>query len=412
MNNNRPDPYIERDLEKKLEKYLDDPEILAVIGPRQSGKTTLLQHIQSNLEKANFTTFEDMKTLELFEEDIDGFIEQNVEGYNYLFIDEVQYSEKAGKNLKYIYDTKDIKILVTGSSSTELSFRGLKHLTGRVLVFHLYPLSFREYLRFKDNRLYSSIEKKKPSEPIIKEILPYFKDFVLYGGYPRIALEDDDSKKEKILEDIYNIFMLREIQETLGIKDRVKLSKLLRTLSLQIGNLVNYNKLSDATGYTYSKLKSKLNILQETFICSEVDPFYTNKKKEIVKNPKIFFFDNGLRNSVIGNFSKERSDMGELYENFVFTELVKEGFEPRFWRSKDKAEVDFVIERDGEVVPIEVKNTLHKERLTKSFTSFLRSYEPERGYFLSKDLMGEKGFKDTDVEYFPAFYLHWVLDRF
>ncbi len=409
MKNRRDKIYIRRDLEQEIGRYMKDPEMIAVLGPRQSGKTTLLQRIHSGLENAAFITLEDTRVLEMFDEDPDSFIDRYVKGRDYLLIDEIQYSERAGKNLKYIYDTQDIKMFITGSSSTELSLKGLKYLTGRVLIFRLFPLSFREFLRFRDRGLYDSTAKRL-SPPLVKAVMPHFREFVLYGGYPRVVLESDPGKKRKVLEGIHNIFMLREMGEILGIKDRKRLSGLLRTLSLQAGKLVNYDKISSESGYSYHELKEKMGILQETFVCGEARPFFTNRRTELVKNPKIFFFDNGLRNSVIDSFARDRTDLGELYENFVFSEMVKMAIEPRFWRSKGKAEVDFVVESEGRRIAIEVKRLLSKTVLTKSFISFLEKYSPDNGYILSEDFLGERKFGGVSVKYYPLFYVSRLLD--
>lgn len=407
--NSRDKIYIRRELEREVMKYIKDPEIIAVIGPRQCGKTTLLQHICSNLKNINFITFEDVNTLNLFENDISTFIEQHIRGYNYLAIDEFQYCEKGGKKLKYLYDTVKIKILITGSSSTELSIKGLKYLTGRVLVFNLYPLSFKEFINFKNPRLFNSIDKNRITGPLVNLAKPLLEEFVIYGGYPRIVLERDFSKKKKLLREIYNIYMLKEIKEILGIKDINRLEKLIKTLSLQAGDLIVYDDLCNITGYDYNNLKGQLAILQKTFICVESRPFFTNKRTELVKNPKIFFVDNGLRNSVLNNFYSERGDRGKLYENFICSELVKDGLEIRFWRSKSKAEVDFVIEKEGEVIPIEIKSHLSKTKLTKSFLSFLEKYKPNKGYFFSPEFFGKRVFKKTKVQYYPLFYIYNAL---
>src|SRR3989344_1250764 len=149
--------YINRFLEKELLKYAHKKEIIAVVGPRQCGKTTLLKHIFNSLKRAVFIDFEDRETLELFNDDIKSFVEIYVKGNDYLFIDEFQYAKEGGKNLKYIYDNCKIKIFISGSSATELSIQSVKFLVGRIFVFTLYPLSFEEYLNYKEPVLYNSI---------------------------------------------------------------------------------------------------------------------------------------------------------------------------------------------------------------------------------------------------------------
>ena len=136
-----------------------------------------------------------------------------------------------------------------------------------------------------------------------------------------------------------------------------------------------------------------MNILEKTFISIRSQPFHTNKRTEIVKAPKIFFLDNGFRNIVIKNFQplRSRQDKGALYENFVASEIVKKRLDVRYWRTKSKAEVDFIVEKKGAVIPIEIKSGLKKPKLTKSFLSFLDGYKPKSGLVLSEQLFREKG---------------------
>ncbi len=385
--------YINRFLEKDLETCLNRREIIGIIGPRQSGKTTLLEHFFERLENAYFLNFEDRETLELFNEDIKSFAELYVKPYKYLFIDEFQYAKEGGKNLKYIYDTYKTKIFISGSSATGLSIHGIKYLVGRIFVFNLYPFSFNEFLSYKEPTFYKNIYlKNKFTKPIIDKILPYFNEFCIYGGYPNVVLSQNDKEKEIVLRNIYNTYFLKEIKEILNIREDYKLSKLIHAVSLNLGGLTNYNELSNVAGFKYKELIDNLNILEKTFISLKSQPFYMNKRTELVKVPKIFFLDNGFRNTVIKNFQplKNRQDKGALYENFVASELAKKQNEIKFWRSKSKAEVDFILEKNGKIVPIEIKSNLAKPVFSKSYVSFLEKYKPKKGFILSENLVAEK----------------------
>ena len=149
--------YINRFLEKQIQKYLNTREIIAVTGARQCGKTTLLTHVFQNLKKAIFIDFEDREKLELFETDIEAFIKLYIKDYEYLFIDEFQYAKEGGKKLKYIYDKYKTKIIVSGSSSSELSIHSIQYLVGRIFIFQLNPLSFGEFLSYKNKKLFTEI---------------------------------------------------------------------------------------------------------------------------------------------------------------------------------------------------------------------------------------------------------------
>jgi predicted AAA+ superfamily ATPase len=383
--------YITRSLEKDLKKYLPKKEIIAVVGARQCGKTTLLKHIFKGLKKAVYLDFEDRETLELFQEDLKSFIELYVGKYDYLFIDEFQYVREGGKSLKYIYDNYKIKIVISGSSVSGLSVQSIKFLVGRIFVFNLYPFSFEEFLNHREPFLYKNIyQKKKLTPPIVKKILPLFQEFSVFGGYPRVILSEDKEEKKIVLRNIYNTYFLKEIKGILNLSDDHKLSRLIKALALQIGNLLNYNELSDISGFKYKDLLDYLNVLEKTFICLRSQPFYRNKRTELVKVPKIFFLDNGFRNIVINNFQLVQ-DKGHLYENFVASEIIKKDKELKYWRTKSKAEVDFVIEGEGKVVPIEVKSDLRRPKTSKSFLSFLNKYKPKKSFIVSEQLWAEKG---------------------
>lgn len=406
--------YIERFLENKILKYLNRKEIIAVIGARQCGKTTMLRHVFETLKNALFIDFEDREKLELFTEDIDSFIELYVKNYNYLFIDEFQYAREGGKQLKYIYDNNNTKIIISGSSATELSIQSIKYLVGRIFVFNLYPLSFEEYLNCKEKEIYSKIYlKQKFSDAMINKINKHYDKFVIYGGYPRVVLTEDSEEKETVLKNIYNTYFLKEIKEILNLNTDYKLSKLINALALQTNNMISYGELSGISGFKYNEIVEHLNILQKTFICSEYRPYHKNKRTELVKTPKIFFFDNGLSNVVIKNFQgiNKRTDEGMLNENFVAAELVKKDIEFNYWRTKSKAEVDFIIRKDSRIYPIEVKSNLNRKKITKSFASFIISYDPKEGIVLSKNILGNKKYEKTNVKFAPIFSIGCIVDQ-
>ena len=403
--------YIPRLLENRINDYVKSPEIIAIIGPRQCGKTTLLHHIAAKLKftKTGIIDFEDRDELNLFMHDIKAFADLHVQGQNFLFIDEFQYATGGGKNLKYIYDHFPVKIFITGSSSTELSVQSIQYLVGRIFVFNLYPFSFKEYLRFKEPKLGQLIDGKPQIGPeIIKRINRHYADFQIYGGYPRVALSSANQEKETVIKNIFNTYLLREINQILNYRDEFKLTRLINALALQIGSSINYNELSSLTGFKHKELLEAIDILEKTFVIHKSIPFYTNKRLELVKSPKFFFVDNGFRNMAIKNFlpSTSRTDVGALNENYIATELVKKGYSIRYWRTKSKAEVDFIIEDQGYAIPLEVKTTINKPSVSRSFRSFLEKYQPPRGYITSQQLYADISINDIPVYIVP----HWYLD--
>jgi uncharacterized protein len=396
--------YIKRFLEEEIVRYLKVKEIIAILGPRQSGKTTLMKQIFQTLSKASFISFEDREILELFIGDPKGFAEIHMKGFDYLFIDEFQYAKDGGKLLKFLYDQYDTKIIISGSSAPDLSVQSIKYLVGRIFVFHLYPLSFAEYVQFKDERAYNLFKNATISEQSVTLINKLYNEFITYGGYPRVVISQDIREKEEVLKNIYNTYFLKEIKEILQLADDFKLSKLIKILSIQEGGIINYNDLSSSTGFTYPDLLKNLHILKKTFISIECRPFFTNKKKEVVKAPKIYFLDPGFRNTVLGNFQQidRRTDFGALNEEFVASELFKKNIEPKYWRTKAGAEVDFIIENKGSIIPVEIKSSGSKAKLTRSFVNFLAEYKPEKAFLLSYTLEKSKKAK-TKIFFWPLF---------
>lgn len=390
--------YIQRDLEEKILRYLKTREIIAIIGPRQCGKTTLMRHIYDKLKDAVFLDFEDREVLELFVEDEKSFAELYAKNKKYLFIDEFHYAKKGGKKLKYIYDHyPNTKIIISGSSATAITIQGIKYLVGRIFIFNLYQLSFEEFLRYKNKNLYNIYISKKDGikeyfkskkrieipDALIKRLNKYYEEYVLFGGYPRVALSNDINEKKIVLKNIYNTYFLKEIRDILNLTTDFKLSKLIKALAIQIGNLISYNNLGNISGFNYGDLLKHMNILEKTFICKRVRPFYSNKKIEIIKSPKIYFFDTGLRNMIIDDFRpfEKRGDAGALNENFVLTQMMINDVEPKFWRSKSKAEVDFVIETEDGLTALEIKTS---GKPTKSFLSFIGKYNPVKSVIASQ----------------------------
>ena len=386
--------YVERDLEGAISKYIDKKEIIAVVGVRQCGKSTLVNKILDGLEgkgrRVSRVTFDNLKVLHLFENDIDSFIELYVKGYDILFIDEVHYSKDSGRKLKYLYDNFEVKIFISGSSAVGVSVHSVKYLVGRIITFELYPFSFREFLRARNPKLLPLYDKGSYGNDILLDLNKYLLEFMLYGGYPRVVLAEDYLEKRTILENIYNTYLLTEIREILHLSEDYHLVNLLKALSLQIGGLIEYNSLSEVSGFSYQDLKKYLNILEKTFILKQILPYYTNKRTELVKTPKVYFIDFGFRNVCIDNFTSQRADFGVMCENFIFSELIKNNVTVKYWRTKSQAEVDFIIELNGEVIPVEVKTTLKAERVTRAVHSFIEKHKPKRCYVLSLEFEGRE----------------------
>lgn len=367
--------YIQRKLESQLLKYLNAPEILAVVGPRQCGKTTLLAHVVKNLDGASSVTFEDRRILNMFDNATDDFVDLYMKNWRYLFIDEFQYSKEGGKKLKYLFDTQKTKIFISGSSGIELTVQALKFLVGRIFILNLFPLDFEEFLNYKAENYLPILKKNHETFCQGNIIHPtdthqilsrYYEEYAIFGGYPRVVLSESQEEKKEVLKNIYNTYFLREVRDILGLIDDYKLDKLIKALALQVGNMIGYGELSQISEFSYPTLKKYANFLEKTFICQFIKPFFKNKRIEIVKNPKVYFFDTGLRNIIINDFRKinDRHDAGALLENTLFQQCVKNGLSPQYWRSKQKEEIDLILQMEGrENIAIEVKKTLTQKSL-------------------------------------------------
>ena len=365
--------YIKRKIEGDILRYLKRPEIIAIVGPRQCGKTTVLKRVYETTKNAVFLTFEDQGALSLFENNIKQFINTYVKGRDFVFIDEFQYAKTGGKLLKYIYDTERVKMIISGSSAIDLTVKAIKYLVGRVFILNMFQFDFYEFLLYKNSdfaRLYSDNqinlnrgagEELAPEQ--MKVFSDYYEEYCVWGGYPEVVLADNLDEKKEVLKNIYNTYFIRDVKSILGIVDDFKLEKLIKALALQIGNMVEYNELSQVSEFSVPTLKKYLNFLSKTYILELVSPFYTNKRKEIVKNKKIYFFDNGLRNLALNDLRgfDLRIDAGALLENGVFMQLLKNNMPVKFWRDKNKNEIDFIIDAgNGKTVAIEVKNNTSK----------------------------------------------------
>lgn len=406
--------YIKRQLETTISRYLKSPEIIAIVGPRQCGKTTLLKEIASHLSSSIFISFDDQRTLNMFENELDDFIALYVKGKDYLFIDEFQYSKHGGKILKRIYDSQKIKIFISGSSAIDLTVNAVKFLVGRIFVFNLYPLDFSEFVSFKDPPYFDYFKKANKSfkenmsvdigESTSEVLAKLFEEYILFGGYPRVVISPTFEEKKEVLKNIYNTYFLREVKDVLGLVDDYKLSKLIKGLALQTGNLVEYKELSLLSEYSHVSLKKYLNFLEKTFICQFIKPYFKNKRKEIVKNPKVYFFDSGLRNAVLEDFRPlgDRVDAGALLENGIFQQLLKNGYKINYWRDKQKNEIDFVVSLTaGEIIAIEVKKQLTDKALR--FSQFQENY-PDVKIFLAY-LIKQNLLRNVEYSFVPAYIL-------
>ncbi|OYT10916.1 MAG: ATPase [Bacteroidetes bacterium 4572_112] len=408
---------IKRSIKQSIVNSLKLKEVTIIIGARQIGKTTVLKEIIVDLK------FSGKKVVYFnldIEDDSKHFATQqqllnkiNLEvGANeaYIFIDEIQQKENAGKFLKGIYDMDlPYKFVVTGSGSLELKEKISEALTGRKHFIEMKAVSFLEFVNFKTYYKYENrINKFFEIEPQKTTLL--LNEYLAFGGYPAVVTEDTVERKLEIMNEIFISYITKDISFLLGVRYPDKFVKMIKLLAVQVGGILNYSQLAQDIGIRVETLKTFLWYAEQTYIISIIKPYYTNQKKEITKSPTVYFNDIGMLNFSRNSFSINNID-GMIFQNFIFTiidEKYKQGLsEINFWRSKDKAEVDFVVHTQDGVLPIEVKyKDMKKSAITRSFRSFVSNYKPNMGVFVNLGYRNSLNIADTTVDFIPYWELY------
>lgn len=410
---------IKRNILNDLRAHLKEDEITVIIGPRQVGKTTLMQMLKDELVRDGQPTL--FFNLD-FEPEAHYFKSQQHlinkiqlefgQRKGYIFIDEIQRKENAGLFLKGIYDRGlPHKFIVSGSGSLELKEKIQESLSGRKRLFELLPVSFEEFIHYKTNYKYEKniadfLEVENHS---LKFLLT---EYLNFGGYPRIITEEREEGKRILIEEIFHSYVERDLVYFLKIDRPDVFIKLIRLLAIQIGQLINYSKLSTSLGISVQTLKKYIWFANKTFIIDLVVPFFKNYRKEITKSPVAYFLDLGLRNYAIGQMGRyeENEDMGFLFQNFIYN-LLKEKVKPfgwhlHFWRTTDKAEVDLIVDQFQNQIPVEIKFlNLKRETIKRSLRSFIEKYHPYQAWVVNIGFEAEMMVGNTKVIFIPYFRL-------
>lgn len=410
---------IKRKLLVDLKNHLKTKEISLITGPRQSGKTTIMKELQLCLDKEGESTL--FLNLD-FELDRVHFASQEAllnklklefgKKRGYVFIDEMQRKDDAGLFLKGIYDFETgHKFIVSGSGSLELKEKIHESLAGRKRLFELSTLTFDEFVNFRTSYKYE--DRLNDFYRLNAEKTRFLlEDYMNYGGYPRIVLEDNVREKIMLMDEIYRSYIEKDISYLLKIDKTESFSKMIKLLSSQISSLLNYSDIASKSGVSVPTLKHYIWYAKLTFIINEVYPYYSNSIKEITKSPMIYFSDLGMRNYMLGLFGNVQTQVakGMIFQNFIYkilSEKIK--FTPatlHFWRTTDRAEVDFIIKRGDLLIPIEVKySSLKKEEVSRSFHSFLEKYKPKRAFIVNLTLFKDVQIGDTFVSFMPFYEL-------
>jgi uncharacterized protein len=340
-----------------LEKFLKANKVLLILGPRQAGKTTLMEEY---LSKSGFrykqVSGDDLLVHQSLGSQELSTLKSFCEGYDLLAIDEAQKIPNIGVNMKMIVDhIPGIRVIATGSSSFELAGQTGEPLTGRKITLFLYPVSQSEMLNHY-NRF---------------EIGEKLEEFLIYGSYPAVITAKTREEKLQLLNEITGSYLFKDILAFERIRSPQLLLDLLRLLAFQIGNEVSVNELSKQLAIDNKTVKRYLELLERSYILYRLSGYSGNLRKEIRKQPKYYFYDTGIRNALIANFNSLglRNDTGQLWENFLVMErLKKQAYQPIyannfFWRTWSKQEVDFVEEREGKLFGYEFKWSQEKIKI-------------------------------------------------
>lgn len=381
-----------------------------IVGPRQAGKSTLVWALVAERPgPLLFLNCEEPLVREwcrspgLFLADLDEWLPPG----GLLFLEEAQWLDEAGLFLKGLVDGRIGRTLVaTGSASFHLLARTRESLAGRATRHHVWPLSLVEVAPPISGQVpaaHRAVARRAVEKMLVR------------GGYPRAWSTADPAGE---LSELAAAFVLRDASDRFRIARPDALRKLLALVAGQVGDLVRYSEWARILGIAGTTVADYVALLEETHVLCTVRPFLGGKRAEFTQAPKVYYLDNGLRNTLAGGFEHidRRSDVGKLLENWVFSELHKRFPGPgdvRYWRTRGGAEVDFVLEPGpARLVGVEVKaTTADRPRLSRSTRSFIEAYAPERMLIVHQ---GEEGRMDADgtkVEFVPAERFPWVLDE-
>lgn len=361
-------------LSKIIEELSREPKIIILYGPRQAGKTTIINELLEEVrlpdeykEKPLLLTGDDIRTQELLERADLSRLKKAIGNTRFLVIDEAQRLTNIGLTLKLIYDSFPIRILASGSSSFDLANKINEPLTGRSTTFTLYPLSILEI----------------PIDPPNTSIVPRIEEFLRFGLYPKVVTLTSDEEKQSYLTDLINNYLYRDILIFETVRKPKKIIDLLSLLALQIGSQVSILELSNNLGLSKIVVEKYLDILEKMFIIINIRGFSRNLRKEITKTSKYYFVDLGLRNALIRNFNplNLRVDTGAMFENFCIIERIKALANNRrfanfyFWRTYDRKEIDLIEEEGGTLYAYEFKWSSKEQKKSRAEYEFASSYK-------------------------------------
>lgn len=355
---------IHRILEEKIQPLLGGNKAIIVMGARQVGKSTLLNELLGENKNALWLNGDDIDVQNLFHEMSSTRMRALLGNNKFLVIDEAQRIPNIGLRIKLVTDqVSDVQVIATGSSSFELASKVNEPLTGRKREFKMFPLTFKEMV----------------SHSNLLDELRMIPHRLVYGYYPEVVSNPGDEKNT--LKELSDSYLYKDILSLDSISKPDKLVRLLKALALQIGSQISYNEIGNMISLDSKTVERYVDILEKSFIVFRLGSFSRNLRNELKASRKIYFWDLGIRNAIIGNLAQieNRTDAGELWENFAIAERLKQNAyqnsfaQSWFWRTQQQKEIDYIEEENGMIHAFEFKWNEHKAR-TKCPESFSTAY--------------------------------------
>ena len=358
---------IKRDLQSVLDSKIGNGKVLVLIGPRQVGKTTLLKNMLAQSafsDSVQYWNCDESDVRAMLAEASSAKLKPLVGQSKFIVIDEAQRVKDIGLTIKLLHDNfTDVQFAVTGSSSLDLSNTINEPLTGRKFEYNLFPFSTNELV----------------SHSSLLEEMRNLESRLVYGFYPDVV--NNPGSEKEILSNIVSSYLYKDVFEFQDIRKPAVIEKLVQALALQIGSEVSFNELSNLLGIDSLTVSRYIDLLEKAYVIFHLHSYSRNVRNELKKSIKIYFYDNGVRNAVLSNFSpcNLRGDIGSLWENFLISERVKNNaFHNRkskyyFWRTTQKQEIDFIEEKDGTLEAFEFKYNSKKANVKCPLT-FANNY--------------------------------------
>ncbi|MFA7252376.1 MAG: ATP-binding protein [Candidatus Paceibacterota bacterium] len=366
---------IVRILENQIKEALFKGKIIVLYGARQVGKTTILKKIaQENKDQSMFLNCDELDVRQALTDKTSIELKRYLGDKKLILIDEAQRIRDIGLTLKLLIDTyPEIQVIASGSSSFDLANKVNEPLTGRKTEFFLFPISLNE-LRASHNEI--------EMDSLINHLL-------IRGSYPKVITSESNTLAETTINEITGSYLYKDILQFEGLKKPDLIEKLLQALAFQLGQEVSFTELSRLLNTNRKTIEKYVSLLEKAFVIFRLNPLSRNLRKEIGKNKKIYFYDLGVRNSIIQNFNEVgiRNDLGALWENFMVVERMKKNYygnnKPNifFWRTYDQKEIDYIEESGGKMSGFEFK---WSDQKWKKPLGFLESYQDSTATLITK----------------------------